>query len=135
MISSQDQEYMKKFDLYNRQGSIDLNHIKKAVVIGCGGIGSHMALRFAMLGVQEIVLIDYDTVEYHNLNRTFFEDMHVGMNKARAMAEIIKSKRAMNTQYLYKTIMTQEIENLGLLSDVVDMSKLIDEGKGDIFSK
>lgn len=41
----------------------------KAVVVGVGGIGSVSALYLALAGVGELVVVDQDTVELHNLHR------------------------------------------------------------------
>jgi molybdopterin/thiamine biosynthesis adenylyltransferase len=42
---------------------------QKVCVVGCGGIGSVVAILLARLGVGSIVLIDHDRVEMSNLNR------------------------------------------------------------------
>lgn len=41
----------------------------KAVIIGVGGSGSHVAQQLAYLGVRDLVLIDDDTLDETNLNR------------------------------------------------------------------
>jgi len=41
----------------------------RAVVVGVGGIGSVSALYLALAGVGELVVVDQDTVELHNLHR------------------------------------------------------------------
>jgi len=41
----------------------------KAVVVGVGGIGSVSALYLALAGVGELIVVDQDTVELHNLHR------------------------------------------------------------------
>jgi hypothetical protein len=38
-------------------------------IVGCGGLGSHVAQQLAYLGVTRFVLIDPDVVELSNLNR------------------------------------------------------------------
>jgi molybdopterin/thiamine biosynthesis adenylyltransferase len=37
--------------------------------LGCGGLGCTVALDLVRLGVKKIILLDKDTVDYHNLNR------------------------------------------------------------------
>jgi len=41
----------------------------KAAVIGVGGIGTVSALYLALAGVRNLILVDQDTVELHNLHR------------------------------------------------------------------
>jgi molybdopterin/thiamine biosynthesis adenylyltransferase len=41
----------------------------RAVVIGCGGLGGYVIEELARLGVGNLVLIDSDVIEEHNLNR------------------------------------------------------------------
>jgi molybdopterin/thiamine biosynthesis adenylyltransferase len=41
----------------------------RAVVIGCGGLGGYAIEELARLGVGNLVLIDSDVIEEHNLNR------------------------------------------------------------------
>ena len=67
-----------------------INRKRTVVVIGAGGIGSHLLLKLSRLGsVNHIVGIDYDTVEYHNLNRCPFTMNSIGLNKVDAIAKRI----------------------------------------------
>ncbi|MBQ7741174.1 MAG: ThiF family adenylyltransferase [Eubacterium sp.] len=43
-----------------------------AVIIGCGGLGTNVAVHLAGAGAGKLLLVDYDTVEQRNLNRQFF---------------------------------------------------------------
>jgi len=40
-----------------------------ALCLGIGGLGSVVVLDLLRLGVKKIIMVDYDKVEYHNLNR------------------------------------------------------------------
>jgi len=51
-----------------RQGQDKLRNAR-AVVVGVGGIGSVSALYLALAGVRELVVVDQDTVELHNIHR------------------------------------------------------------------
>lgn len=59
----------------------------KVLVLGAGGTGGASASSLARLGVGNITVLDYDCVEYSNLNRQiyFFED--VGKLKVDALQE------------------------------------------------
>ena len=43
-----------------------------AVVIGCGGLGTNVAVHLAGAGIGKLLLVDFDTVEERNLNRQYF---------------------------------------------------------------
>lgn len=47
----------------------DVMKKKSAVIIGCGSVGSLVALELARAGVENYVLCDADTLEYHNVCR------------------------------------------------------------------
>lgn len=59
-------------DIYSRNSGIlesNLLFKKTAIIIGCGSVGSQVALELARSGVGGFVLIDSDILEYHNLCR------------------------------------------------------------------
>ena len=62
----------------------------RVAVAGLGGLGSNIALCLARLGVGHLLLVDFDRVELSNLNRQQYFLRHLGMEKARAMEEILK---------------------------------------------
>lgn len=47
----------------------DVMKTKCAVIIGCGSVGSLVAMELARAGVEKFVLCDADTLEYHNVCR------------------------------------------------------------------
>ena len=58
------------------------------MIAGVGGLGNFVAAELALAGVGEIVLVDPDVVEIHNLNRQFlFTEKDVGKSKAEVAAE------------------------------------------------
>ena len=54
----------------------------KAVIIGCGGLGGYLIEELARLGVGNLVLIDSDVMEEHNLNRQLLSTADV-LNRAK----------------------------------------------------
>lgn len=59
----------------------------KVTVLGLGGLGSYVALALAAAGVGDMLLVDDDTVELHNLNRqVLYTDADVGKPKVLAAA-------------------------------------------------
>jgi len=63
---------------------------KCAFLLGCGSVGSLVALELARAGVGKFVLIDNDIVEYHNLCRHQCSIMDVGNYKVFALERRIK---------------------------------------------
>lgn len=53
------------------KGILETDVMKKkcAVIIGCGSVGSLVAMELARAGVEKYVLCDADTLEYHNVCR------------------------------------------------------------------
>lgn len=85
---------MENFDnLYIRQSELNLNIPKSAIVLGVGGIGNWVAVGLSLLGVRKIAIVDPDDIEVHNLNRTLFDVMHIGLPKVTAVSEMIAMKR------------------------------------------
>lgn len=78
---------------YSRQESLVKHPLPPIQVIGCGGVGSWVALFCALGGVTEIELYDGDCVEPSNLARTPYLPRHVGEPKADALAEILREYR------------------------------------------
>lgn len=60
-------------------------------VVGCGGIGSFAAFALAKLGVQRLALVDFDTVEEHNIPNQLYSLDHVGVDKVTALANTMRN--------------------------------------------
>jgi hypothetical protein len=59
-------------------------------VIGCGGIGSPVALTLAKMGCSRLALYDPDIVESHNLPNQVFPLNSLGRAKVEVLAEVIR---------------------------------------------
>lgn len=96
--------------LYSRQSTLSLLSYDYAVVVGLGGIGNWVALDLALSGqVRNLILIDPDTVEEHNLNRTIFRYCDIGAYKVDAVKYQILERRANCSLELYKELTTPEL--------------------------
>ena len=62
----------------------------KVAIAGLGGLGSNIAVSLARIGVGELLLVDFDTVDPSNLNRQSYFIRHMGMPKTEALKEQIK---------------------------------------------
>ena len=80
-------------DRYQRHSIIDWfdqERLRRArlVVVGAGAIGNEVLKNLSLLGAGELVIIDFDTIELHNLTRSvLFKEADVGRPKAEVAAE------------------------------------------------
>lgn len=57
------------------------------LVIGAGAIGNEVIKNLALFGIGSVTIVDFDTIEIHNLTRSiFFRENDVGKNKADIVA-------------------------------------------------
>ena len=80
---------MTDFNIYKRQRNLNLIIPETVIVVGCGGVGSWSAIFFTMVGSKQIILVDYDVLEEHNLNRLPFSERDIGRLKVDALAELL----------------------------------------------
>lgn len=65
---------------------------KTAAVIGCGGLGCHVATHLACAGIGKLLLCDFDTVSETNLNRQFlYTAADIGKEKVFLAKERLKA--------------------------------------------
>jgi hypothetical protein len=89
------------------------HNTKNVYVIGCGGVGSHIAYLLARdPGFEKIHLVDFDIVENKNLERQLFTIANVGQKKCVALKSFLDS---FNTG---KTIIAMDIK----ITDSVDLA-------------
>ena len=65
---------------------------KTVHVIGCGAIGSWIALSLAKLGISYIHVWDFDVIEEHNVPNQVFGINHVGRPKTEVIKKIIEEQ-------------------------------------------
>lgn len=84
--------YSLKIDIFSRNNGIlesDIMLKKGVVIIGCGSVGSLVALELARAGVGRFFLIDMDIMSYHNICRHQCGILDVGKYKTSALRERI----------------------------------------------
>ena len=78
----------------------------KAVVVGCGALGTNALSFLVRAGVGQVVVVDRDVVEESNLQRqTLFSEQDIGRPKARSAEEHLKE-------------VNSEIKITGIVSDL-----------------
>lgn len=88
------ESYALKQDVFSRNSGIletDVMNDKHAVIIGCGSVGSLVALELARAGVGHFFLVDTDTLEYHNVCRHQCGIEDVGDLKVNALKRRIQA--------------------------------------------
>lgn len=56
-----------------------------ALCLGIGGLGSVVVMNLLRLGIKKLILVDYDKVDIHNLNRQImFSIKDVGESKVKS---------------------------------------------------
>lgn len=120
---------MNKTQLFKRQ--ITLSEIGESgqqklqnasvLVVGCGGLGSPIAVYLASSGVGKIHLVDFDTVDITNLHRQVFYALDdVDKPKAEVLSRFIKKRAPFtNVSYTNKPITKKNVFNLIEQVDVV----------------
>lgn len=81
-----------KMDIFSRNTGIlesDIMLKKGALIIGCGSVGSLVALELARAGVGRFFLVDMDILSYHNICRHQCGIQDVGKYKTTAIKERI----------------------------------------------
>jgi len=111
--------------LYSRQKTLKLDIPDNIAVIGIGGVGSWVAVDFALSGVNNITVVDNDIVELSNLNRTPFTLMDNGRPKVIAVMEHILERRNCNItpiQDRVENLETSLFDNCKYIFDCRDVS-------------
>jgi len=88
-------------------------------IIGCGGVGSHLAIALARMGVTELHLYDADKFEPHNLANQHVMTSELGMNKSLAVAEMITRITSCKI-YTHQYSVTEYRELFGVVFVCVD---------------
>ena len=91
----------------------------KVSILGCGGLGSNIAMTLARSGVGKLYLYDFDRVEYSNLNRQNYCLDELGGDKASL------TKKKIETTLPYVKCHSQNIyltaENMDTIVDRTDI--------------
>jgi len=98
----------------------------KVLVIGCGGLGSPIAIYLATSGVGELHLVDFDTVSISNLHRqVFYKVNDVKQPKSAVLADEIKkrapfTKVTFSNQAVSKDVILPLISSFDVIVEATD---------------
>lgn len=99
---------------------------KKALVIGCGGLGGYVVEELARLGVGHITVTDGDVFSESNLNRQLFSNVNnIGMSKTEEAAKRINDvnqdiELVAVTSFLPVSEIAELVEEADVVVDALD---------------
>jgi molybdopterin/thiamine biosynthesis adenylyltransferase len=114
-------------DRYDRQARIpewDQSRLKRAKVFiaGLGALGNEVAKNLALAGIGNLQLLDFDRVEYTNLNRTvLFSAEDVGSPKVRAASRSIRRINPSISVTAFHEKLQELVEGHGRALQTVDL--------------
>lgn len=133
------ESYALQMDIFSRNVGILESTVmlqKKAVFVGCGSVGSLVAVELAKAGVGNFMLIDNDVFGYHNICRHQCGIYDIGHFKTDALADRIFQINPYAT-VMKKNCMIQEIDR-GEMEDFCNEDTIIiggaDNREGDLYA-
>ena len=133
------ESYALQMDIFSRNVGILESTVmlqKKAVFVGCGSVGSLVAVELAKAGVGNFMLIDNDVFGYHNICRHQCGIYDVGRFKTDALADRIFQINPYAT-VMKKNCMIQEIDR-GEMEDFCNEDTIsiggADNREGDLYA-
>ncbi len=85
---------------------VDPSRLPSTCIIGCGGVGSTVAIYLAKMGVPEFLLYDHDEVQRHNLSNQMFPNDSIGKYKVEVVRDEIRRYAPMPSR-VFVTTMTE----------------------------
>lgn len=93
------------FDPLNYQGA-------HCTLVGCGGIGSFVAVALTKMGIANLTLIDFDDVEPHNMPNQFYRMSDIGKPKVVALQEICKELGPAEIRFFNSKAEQHQLQNV-----------------------
>ena len=109
----------------------------KVFIVGCGALGSMVAMQLAGAGIGEIGIADFDTIDITNLQRQFFfKDIEAGESKSVVLNKRINELNPdvdvkLFNEFVSKNNFTGLIADYDIVIDATDnpdSKKMIDDG-------
>jgi molybdopterin-synthase adenylyltransferase len=104
---------------------LDIINKQKVMIIGLGGLGGHIANSLVRLGVQQLILVDFDCFQPSNLNRQLFSSLeNLGQYKVISIkSELYKIRKDMTINTYVERVQSlsaQVFLNVDIIFDAVD---------------
>lgn len=82
-------------------------------IAGAGGLGSNCAVNLVRSGFTKFIIVDFDNIEYSNLNRQFYFYDQVGKPKVEALREnLLKINPNLQLEFHQEKIENHNLESL-----------------------
>ena len=79
-----------RLELLIGKDALDVIKSKKILLVGCGGVGGACAVSLVRSGIENLTIVDYDTVEESNLNRqAVARRSNIGKKKVDVLKEML----------------------------------------------
>ena len=87
-ITSRSKAFYEQYGLNDVENTLSK---KSVLILGCGGIGTHVAWQMVAMGIGKMKLVDYDTIELSNLNRQIlYTKNDIKKYKSKILAENVE---------------------------------------------
>lgn len=85
-------------DVFARMSWFNRTQVEQAtvMVVGCGALGNEVLKNLALFGIGRIVVVDFDTVEPHNLTRSVLFTMDDALQGRKKVDVVAQRIRALN---------------------------------------
>jgi len=92
----------------------------KVGIAGAGGLGSNCAFNLVRSGFKNLLIVDFDKVEFSNLNRQFYFYSQIGQSKVATLREnLLSINPDLEIQILEVLISKQNIKEIFSECDVI----------------
>lgn len=108
--------YLRQRDLLPPERLADL----AVTVVGVGAIGRQVALQLAAIGTGPLTLVDFDTVELHNLPTQGYTEADLGRLKVHATAEACRQLNRQSVIHARSRRFSRSRDAAGVLFACVD---------------
>ena len=108
-------------DVYSRNsGILETRELagKKVLLVGCGSVGSTMAMELVRAGIGSIVLVDPDVLEAANICRHQAGLQHLGRRKADVVRDLLLSINPSANVEVHAVDVCGDMETMELMSDI-----------------
>lgn len=124
-------------DKYRNQSAIinidEFDYLKIAI-IGIGSIGSFLTLALHKIGFTNIIVVDSDTVERHNIPTQLYNKEHIGLKKTESINDIL-DQNVYEYDGLYEPDILLDVDIVFICVDSLVQRKLITKGILDSYEK
>jgi len=92
----------------------------KIGIAGAGGLGSNSAFNLVRSGFKQFVIVDFDLIEYSNLNRQFYFRDQIGNKKVEALKDnLLKINPDLDIKIIDEKITVDNISSLFMDCDII----------------